>query len=168
MQTNKQINSTANGIRHKRPLDTKGAPMKQYWHKTDDNIVLRLTRFCNENWKHTKGPILCIPGLSANRAAFMSDLMRQNLIEMLCAHQFDTWIMDTRSSIDMKAHQKYTLDEMIQFDYKSAILKILQITQSKDIIVLCHCLGSLTFISSLLGGMRLLCFFVFTVSLCFC
>ena len=147
----------------KRPLDINGGLMEEYWHKTEDNIHLRLTRFYNPKWEYVKGPILFIPGLTANRGLFMSDLIKQNIIETLCLHQFDTWIMDWRTSIDMISHFNYNLDDASKYDFNSAILKILQITHCKDVIIMSHCVGSIVFVQALLAGCHLFFFCLYTL-----
>ena len=128
--------------------------MNEYWHKTKDGKMLRLTRFYNPSWKSVKGPILLIPGLGSSRNVYMSDCVNQSFVECLCMHEFDTWIMDTRSSCDLICHNQYILDDIIQNDFNSAIPVILQVSHCKDFIVLAHCVGSITFVSALLAGLQ--------------
>src|SRR6185295_9166798 len=64
---------------------------------TSDGVQLRLTRYRGG----PRGPILLAHGLSVSSRIFTTDTIATNLLEFLCAHGFDVWLIDLRVSIDL-------------------------------------------------------------------
>ncbi len=135
--------------RKKRPLRVEAPQV--YPVQTDDGIRLRLTRYRGGD----KGPVLLIHGLGVSSLIFSLDTIDTNLLEFLYAHGYDVWLWDYRFSIDLPAsEQQFSADDVARYDHPAAVAKILEITGAKDIQVVAHCLGSLTFFMSMLGGLK--------------
>lgn len=118
---------------------------------TDDNVKLRLTRYQAGN----KGPVMLAHGFGVSSRIFSTDLIEQNLVEFLCAHEYDVWTLDLRFSIGLKAKKRESNgDETAHYDYPAAINKIRSETGVASVQCLAHSWGAPTFFMSLLQGLE--------------
>jgi cholesterol oxidase len=135
--------------RKKRPLRV-GAPEIHYF-KTEDGLQLRLTRY----QAGEKGPVMLVHGLGVSSLAFSTDLIDTNLTEYLYAHGYDVWLLDFRSSIELPyATTPYTADDIALYDYPAAVKTILELTGARDIQVVAHCYGAISFTMAMLSGLQ--------------
>lgn len=134
-------------LRKKRPL-RMSAP-QVYDFPAEDGIGLRLTRYQGGK----KGPVLLSPGYGTSTLAFSIDTIDTNLPEYLFANGYDIWLFDYRASPALPASRtQFSLDDVATKDYPAAVAKVREITGAADIQVMVHCVGSLTFLMSMLSG----------------
>ncbi len=135
--------------RHKRPLD---APVPTvHFFETEDSVQLRLTRY----QAGSKGPVMLVHGLGVGSNIFSTDTIQTNLLEYLCKHEYDVWLLDFRVSILLPASKhEWNGDQIAQYDYKAAIAQIRQATGALDVQCVVHCYGATTFFMSLLAGLE--------------
>lgn len=133
--------------RKKRPL-RMGAP-EVYHFLTEDNVQLRLTRYKGGS----KGPVMLSPGYGTSSLAFLIDTVDTNLPEFLYANGYDVWLLDYRASPALpSAKTQFTLDDVATKDYPAAVAQVRAVTGAADIQVMAHCVGSLTFLMSMMSG----------------
>ncbi|MEX2283041.1 MAG: alpha/beta fold hydrolase [Gemmatimonadota bacterium] len=119
---------------------------------TEDKLGLGLHRF-------TRGEsddiVLIIHGLTTSMDMFIMP-EHTNLVSYLLDNGFsDVWCLDFRMSNRFNynlAPHRFTMDDIALYDYPPALEKIRQISGKKRIHVICHCLGSVSFMMSLFGG----------------
>lgn len=141
--------NTAKPIRTKRKL--VAPPPVRYPFTTTDKADLLLTRYQGGD----KGPVMLTHGLGVSSRIFSTDTISTNLVEYLCGHGFDVWLLDYRSSIDLLVSgTQYTGDDIAVYDYPAAVQEILRHTTASDIQVLAHCFGSTTFMMAMLSGLQ--------------
>jgi cholesterol oxidase len=148
--------STTSGVfdptappRSRRPLDV--GPPDVHFARTTDGVVLKLTRYR----AGAKGPVLLVHGLGVSSLIFSMDTIRPNLLEYLFARDYDVWLLDYRSSVDLPyAHQAYTADDVALKDYPAAVAKVLEVTNAPSTQVVVHCFGATTFFMAMLAGLR--------------
>jgi len=135
--------------RRKRPLD---APVPDvHFFETDDRVQLRLTRYRAGR----KGPVMLVHGLGVGSNIFSTDTIQTNLLEYLCKHDYDVWLLDFRVSILLPASkQEWNGDQIAAYDFKAAIAQIRQATGARDVQCVVHCYGATTFFMSLLAGLQ--------------
>jgi len=135
--------------RHKRPLD---APVPTvHFFETEDQVQLRLTRY----QAGRKGPVMLVHGLGVGSNIFSTDTIQTNLLEYLCKHDYDVWLLDFRVSILLPASkQECNGDQIAQYDFKAAIAQIREATGALDVQCVVHCYGATTFFMSLLAGLQ--------------
>lgn len=122
-----------------------------YSFTTSDGLELKLTRFQGG----TKGPILLSHGFSVSGKIFQIDTIEKNMVESLCENDYDVWIMEYRTSIELpSSFNQYTADDIALKDYPAAVAKILEVTQKPNLQMLTHCVGTLTGMMALLGGLQ--------------
>ena len=86
---------------------------------------------------------------------FSLDTIDTNLLEFLYAQGYDVWLLDFRFSIDLPASENQaSADEVARYDYPAAVAKVRDVTGAKDIQVVAHCVGSLTFFMAMLAGLK--------------
>jgi cholesterol oxidase len=136
-------------IRKKRPLR---APIPQiYDFLTTDNTWLRLTRY--EGGR--KGPVLLAHGLGVSSRIFSTDTIETNLVEFLCAHDFDVWNLDFRASIVLPSSRtQFDGDVIASQDYPAAVAKVRAVTGADSIQAVVHCFGSTTWFMAMLTGLQ--------------
>jgi cholesterol oxidase len=135
--------------RLKRPLDAPTPAV--HFFPTEDGVELRLTRY----QAGSKGPVMLVHGLGVGSNIFSTDTIQTNLLEYLCKHDYDVWLLDFRVSILLPASKKeWNGDQIAQYDFKAAIAQIQQETQAKDVQCVVHCYGATTFFMSLLAGLQ--------------
>jgi len=116
-----------------------------------DGIALRLHRYR----AGTRGPVLLAHGLGVSSRIFTVDTIETNLLEFLCAHGFDVWLLDLRTSIDLPASvQSWTADSVATQDYPAAVEYVRAATGAGEIDALVHCFGSTSLFMAVLAGLR--------------
>lgn len=135
--------------RLKRPLD---APVPAvHFFPTEDGVELRLTRY----QAGSKGPVMLVHGLGVGSNIFSTDTIQTNLLEYLCKHDYDVWLLDFRVSILLPASKKeWNGDQIARYDFKAAIAQIQQQTHARDVQCVVHCYGATTFFMSMLAGLQ--------------
>lgn len=135
--------------RPKRELNTPKPTFHPF--TTSDGLDLKLTRFQGG----TKGPILLSHGFSVSGKIFQIDTIEKNMVEYLCDNDYDVWIMEYRTSIELpSSFNQYTADEIAMKDYPAAVAKILEVAQKPNLQMLTHCVGTLTGMMAILGGLQ--------------
>lgn len=120
---------------------------------TDDGLTLSLQRF---KIQENKSIVLLIHGLTTSTDMFIMP-EHKNIVNHLHANGFtDVWSLDWRGSgrftYNLAPH-RYTIDDVAKYDIPKAINFIREKCGADvKINVVCHCVGSLAFMSSLAGG----------------
>jgi cholesterol oxidase len=119
---------------------------------TADRLGLSLLRFqrapCDD-------VVVIIHGLTTSSDMFIMP-EHYNLVQYLLDHGFtDVWTMDFRMSnrYSYNLHRnRYNMDDIALFDHPAAIATVRRaVGEGKRIHVICHCLGSVSFMMSLFG-----------------
>jgi cholesterol oxidase len=119
---------------------------------TADKLGLSLLRFLREPCDDV---VVIIHGLTTSSDMFIMP-EHYNLVQYLLNHGFtDVWTLDFRMSnrfpYNLRRH-RYNLDDIALYDYPPAFAKIRELVGSKKRLhVICHCLGSVSFMMSLFG-----------------
>lgn len=130
-----------------RPLDVPVPTVSAY--RTEDERYLRLTRYRGGD----RGPVVLVHGMGANPLSFTLDTVRQNLLEHLVAHGFDVWIQEWRASTLLDtSQQQFDGDQVARYDHPAAEAAIRAATGRDEVHWITHCVGSMTWMMSLLGG----------------
>lgn len=133
--------------RVKRPLRMSAPELHLF--NTEDGVTLKLTRYKGGD----KGPVILSPGFGTNSLAFAIDTIETNCPEFLFANGYDVWLFDYRASPDLQsASTQFSLDDIATKDYPAAVDEVLKVTGAKDVQILAHCVGSMTFLMSMLAG----------------
>ncbi len=118
---------------------------------TDDRLGLSLLRF-------TRGAsddvVLIIHGLTTSTDMFIMP-EHYNLVRYLLDHGWsDVWCLDfrmsNRHSYNLGMH-RFTMDDIALYDYPAALRELRRHIGDRRIHVICHCLGSVSFMMSLFG-----------------
>lgn len=118
---------------------------------TKDGVQLKLTRFKGG----TKGPVIVSPGFGTSAHAYTIDTTETNFPEYLYEHGYDAWVLDYRASPDLpSAATQFTLDDIARFDYPAAVETVRAATGADTVQIMAHCVGSLTMLMSLAGGLK--------------
>jgi len=117
-----------------------------------DKLGESLIRFKREECDDV---VVLIHGLTSSSDMFIMP-EHTNLVQYLLDQQFtDVWAIDCRMSNHFSynlARNRYNLDDVALFDFPAAFARIRQeIGEERRIHVICHCLGSVTFMMSLFG-----------------
>ncbi|OLL28879.1 glucose-methanol-choline oxidoreductase [Burkholderia sp. SRS-W-2-2016] len=138
--------------RAKRTL--RAPPPQITFFTTPDGTTLKLTRYHDAaSGKPTK-PVLLIHGSGVSSRIFSTDLIATNLVEYLCASDYDVWLVDLRVSIELPSVLVPTdVDKVAREDIPAAVAKIRDLTGAPQIQVLGHCMGGLALSMSLLYGL---------------
>lgn len=124
-----------------------------YPFDTADGLTLSLQRFKIEQ---NKSVVLLIHGLTTSTDMFIMP-EHKNIVNQLHASGFtDIWSLDWRGSgrftYNLAPH-RYTVDDVAKYDIPKAIEFIREkCGQDVKINVICHCVGSLAFMSSVAAG----------------
>lgn len=136
-------------VRKKRPL--RAPPPEVHCFNSLDGVQLRLTRYQGGS----EGPVMLTHGLGVSSLIFSIDTIETNLVEYLCAHGFDVWLLDYRASIELRsAPTQFTADDVATQDYPAAVAKLLELTGAGSVQLVAHCFGSSTFFMALLAGLQ--------------
>jgi cholesterol oxidase len=133
--------------RKKRPL--RMCAPEVYHFLTDDHVELRLTRYKGG----VKGPVMLSPGYGTSTLAYLIDTVDTNFPEFLYANGYDVWLFDYRASPALPSSRtQFSLDDVATRDYPAAVARVRAVTGAADIQVVAHCVGSMTFLMSMLSG----------------
>ena len=135
--------------RKKRPLNAPAPEVHNF--QTEDSVDLRLTRYQGGS----KGPVMLVHGLGVASSIFSTDTIPTNMVEFLCAHEYDVWLLDFRVSIDLPASdEQSTGDEQAKYDFPAAVKTIQSVTGKDSVQAIVHCWGASTFFMSMLQGLE--------------
>ncbi len=138
-----------NAKRKRRKLNAPSP--KVYPTTTEDGFKIKLTRYQGGK----KGPIILAPGFATTAASFAADTVEQSLVEFLCQANYDVWLFDYRSSPDSGSSTKpFTIDDIANYDWPKGVEVVLNATKAKDVQVLGHCVGSMSFLMAKLNGLQ--------------
>lgn len=130
----------------------QGAEITTHPFTTGDGLGLSLLRF-------QKAPcddvVVIIHGLTTSSDMFIMP-EHYNLVQYLLDNNFtDVWTLDYRMSnrYSYNLHRnRYNMDDIAQFDHPAAIAAVRRaVGEGRRIHVICHCLGSVSFMMSLFG-----------------
>lgn len=118
-------------------------------YRTDDGSDLRLTRYHGGN----RGPVVLVHGMGANPLTYTLDTVRPNLVEYLVGHGFDVWLQEWRGSTGLpSASTQFDADQVARFDHPAAEAAVRVATGRQDLHWVTHCVGSMTWMMSVLAG----------------
>ncbi len=112
-----------------------------------DGAPLRLTRYRGGE----RGPVLLVHGASVWSGMFMLPTLRENFVQHLVRHGFDTWLLDWRASIALPL-RSFTLDEAAEQDFPAAVRRVCEAAGAPSVQVVAHCAGAVTFFMALAAG----------------
>jgi lysosomal acid lipase/cholesteryl ester hydrolase len=138
------------------PLYTlEGVPDAEVTHhpfSTADKLGLSMLRF--RRGGESGDAVLIIHGLTTSTDMFIMP-EHYNLVRYLLDNGFsDVWTLDFRMSNRFSynlAPHRYTMDDVALFDHPAAVAKIREHIGDQRLHVICHCLGSVSFMMSLFG-----------------
>jgi cholesterol oxidase len=130
----------------------KGAEVSHHPFTTADRLGLSMLRFFRASCDEV---VLIIHGLTTSSDMFIMP-EHYNLVQYLLDNGFsDVWTLDFRMSnrFSYNLHRnRYTMDDIALFDYPAALAVVrAQIGSRRRVHVICHCLGSVSFMMSLFG-----------------
>jgi cholesterol oxidase len=118
---------------------------------TEDGVELRLTRYRHENGEPRNGPVILAPGFGVRAASFAIDTVDINLVEFLCANDYDVWLLDYRASPELAASAgDFSIDHIARYDWPTAIATVRRETGA-PVRVIAHCVGAMSFTMAALG-----------------
>lgn len=128
----------------------KNAEISSYPFSTPDKLGLSLQRFKREDCEDI---VMIIHGLTTSTDMYIMP-EHDNLVSYLLDHGFaDVWCLDFRMSNRYSYNLipgKYSMDDCALYDHPSAIAEIRKhVGPDKRIHVICHCLGSMSFMMAL-------------------
>ena len=130
----------------------KDAEITTHWLSTEDGLGLSMLRFLREP---SDDVVLIIHGLTTSSDMFIMP-EHENLVTFLHKHGFgDVWTLDFRMSnrfhYNLTRHS-WTMDDVALYDFPAALEHLRSVVgPNKRIHVICHCLGSVSFMISLYG-----------------
>jgi lysosomal acid lipase/cholesteryl ester hydrolase len=128
------------------------AETSTHWFHTEDGLGLSMLRFEREP---SNDIVLIIHGLTTSSDMFIMP-EHENLVRYLLNHGFgDVWTLDFRMSNRHPYNllkRGYTMDDVALYDFPAALAKLREVAGNKRIHVICHCLGSVSFLMSLFAG----------------
>ena len=121
-----------------------------HYFSTGDGLGLQLLRF---NREPSKDVVLIIHGLTTSTDMFVMP-EHYNLVQYLLDNGYgDVWTVDYRMSNRWNYNLQrshYTMDDIALYDFPAAIAKLREeVGPEARIHVICHCLGSVSFLMSL-------------------
>jgi cholesterol oxidase len=137
--------------RKKRLLRAHGTVIEgqPYPVQTSDRVDLRLTRYQGGG----KGPVILAPGFGMSSLSFSIDTVRPNLVEYLCDHDYDVWLLDYRASPELAAAlTQFSIDEIATRDWPAAVDTVRACADAPTVQVVAHCVGAMAFMMGLLAG----------------
>lgn len=135
--------------RMKRPLRAPAPTIHGF--ATGDGTKLRLSRY----HAGTKGPVVLVHGLGVSSEIFSTDTIDTNLVEYLCAHDYDVWNLDFRASILLpSSNTQFDGDVIAQQDLPAAVAEVRRISGAESVQAVVHCFGATTWFMAMMTGMR--------------
>ncbi|HJS87792.1 MAG TPA: GMC oxidoreductase [Acetobacteraceae bacterium] len=139
----------AAAIRKRRPLRAR-AP-EPHGITAPDGTELLLTRYRGGD----KGPVIVAHAFGVNSLSYSTDTVETNLVEFLCAREFDVWLFDYRASPLLAASgTDYTIDDIATQDWPTAVEYVRAHAGVDKVQVIAHCVGSMSFLMAMLAGMQ--------------
>jgi choline dehydrogenase-like flavoprotein/pimeloyl-ACP methyl ester carboxylesterase len=139
------------------PVTVLGLPTPQIdWLTVDAGTKpparIRLARYDARNWdgkrhfaNEPQRPVMLIHGYSASGTTFVHHTVPGNLVQVLCEHGRDVWVLDLRSSAGLDtATADWTFEMMANQDIPAALRHVLAATGSPKgrVDVVAHCMGA--------------------------
>jgi len=130
----------------------KDAAISTHPYSTSDKLGLSLLRFLREP---SDDVVVIIHGLTTSSDMYIMP-EHTNLVSYLLDHGWtDVWTLDFRMSnrfpYNLRRHS-FTMDDVALYDFPPALATVReQIGPNRRIHVICHCLGSVSFMMSLFG-----------------
>jgi cholesterol oxidase len=130
----------------------KDAEITVHPYQTADKLGLSLTRFCREPCDDV---VVIIHGLTTSTDMFIMP-EHYNLVQFLLDKGFtDVWTLDfrmsNRFSYNLRRY-RHNMDDIALFDFPAGLAKVREhLRAGQRIHVICHCLGSVSFMMSLFG-----------------
>ena len=129
-------------------MRVNGLPVaERYDFLSGDGVPLRLTRYVGG----TKGPVLLVHGAGVWSGMFMLPTLKENFVQHLVRHGYDTWLLDWRASVQLPLRQ-FTLDDAADHDMPAAVRRVREITGAESVQAVVHCAGSAAFFMSMAAG----------------
>jgi triacylglycerol lipase/cholesterol oxidase len=127
------------------------ADISTHYVTTPDNLTLSMLRFQREP---SEDVVVLLHGLTTSTDMFIMPEQDHNIVNYLLDNGFtDVWSFDWRGSMRYTYDlfpSDFTMDDIAANDMPAAFRKIRQtVGRSARIHVICHCVGSLTFMMSL-------------------
>ena len=139
------FNPSAPARRH-RTLDVP--PSRVYDYRTSDGLTLRLTRYQGG----TSAPVVLSHGMG-NPLTWSLDTNDRTLLEALVANGYDVWLQEWRSSTLLPtARTQFNGDQVARLDHPAAAAVIASESGRRDLHLVTHCVGSLTWLMATLAG----------------
>lgn len=111
----------------------------------------RLTRYKGGS----NGPVILAPGFAVAASSFHMMTTDQSLTEYLFHAGYDVWLFDYRGSPALEAStQPFTIDDIAQQDWPTAVATVLRESGAPDCQVIAHCYGSMSVLMAVLNGMQ--------------
>lgn len=125
------------------------ADISTHYFPTEDRLGLSLLRFLRGECEDV---VMIIHGLTTSSDMFIMP-EHYNLVRYLHDHGFtDVWCLDfrmsNRHSYNLIPH-RYTMDDVAAYDHPAALRTMREHVGDRRIHVICHCLGSMSFMMSL-------------------
>jgi cholesterol oxidase len=127
------------------------ADVSTHYFATGDKLGLSMLRFRRQPCDDV---VLIIHGLTTSSDMFIMP-EHTNLVQYLLDNDFtDVWTLDfrmsNRHSYNLAAH-RYNMDDIALYDFPAALASLRAAVGGRRIHVICHCLGSVSFLMSLFG-----------------
>ena len=111
---------------------------------------LKLTRYQGG----TRGPLLLAAGFAMEAHSFATPTISTTLAEFAVERGYDVWLFDYRASNALPtATSAFTIDEVAMADWPAAVAEVRRRTGAHSVQVLGHCVGSLSILMAVLGGL---------------
>lgn len=127
------------------------AEVSTHYFNTADGLGLSLLHFTRPGAGEA---VMIIHGLTTSTDMFVMPEHR-NLVTVLLDEGYDVWSLDfrmsNRHSYNLFNH-RFTLDDVALYDYPPAIDLVRRHIGDRPLHVICHCLGSASFVMSLFAG----------------
>jgi cholesterol oxidase len=145
-----ELTYSVSGPTHRKARSLRAPEPKIYSFSTKDGVQLTLTRYRAGE----KGPVMLAHGLGVSSTIFSTDLIETNLVEYLCANQYDVWLLDLRCSIALPSFEPWDGDQIAEYDYPASIEFIREATGANSVQCVVHCWGATTFFMAMLSGLQ--------------
>jgi choline dehydrogenase-like flavoprotein/pimeloyl-ACP methyl ester carboxylesterase len=123
-------------------------------HQHCAKIPLLLTRYRYAD-SPENGPILLLHGFGQSSLSFAGKMKGPNLVQHLCAHGYDVWLLDHRTSTALPSSRgRFTLDDVAELDIHDAIDVVCKKSGKDKIAVLGHCMGGASLMMALFSDVE--------------
>jgi hypothetical protein len=136
--------------RYVRP-GTRGQDTEIIPFEADDGVPLTMLHVTRPGGDTPRGPVMLVHGAGV-RAEIYRPPIEHTLVDALLDDGFDVWLLNWRSSIDLRP-VAWTLDDAAAYDYPAAVRLILARTGAETLKAFVHCQGSTSFVISAISGL---------------